>query len=324
MYSHLSPLIKKVGSSLSPEEFHKRINIVFHDFESEHYDNIHSGMRDSLQEQVDLLVNDLINSNQYKAKDLKLLDIGCGTGLSTKLVIDSSLGNHVNNITLLDSSPNMLKEATKKAAQWNKPFKTINGYLTDVDGKFDVIMICSVLHHIPDLQSFLKQVNDRLNPGGILIHLQDPNYDHLSSPIYLQRRKDYEASRNQTKKDNNKSGIISKELKRKLNIVLKRYDYIDRINNQLLAEKSIKKRMTADEIWGVTDIHVETGDKIRGISLQFLKEQLSNFTLINMRSYAFFEALKSDLAEDFREKENQLITADDKNGRNISCIWLKD
>ena len=43
-YSSLLPLMKSKGSSLSPEAFHSIINIVFHDFEADHYDTIHNDM----------------------------------------------------------------------------------------------------------------------------------------------------------------------------------------------------------------------------------------------------------------------------------------
>jgi hypothetical protein len=83
--------------------------------------------------------------------------------------------------------------------------------------------------------------------------------------------------------------------------------------------------MTADEIWSVTDIHVETKkDTInKGISLRFLKLQLQNFELIKMRSYGFYGFLKSDLVENYQEKEARLIDENHVNGRNISCLWMK-
>ena len=37
-YASFLPLLKKAGSILTPEKFHERINIVFHDFEADYYD----------------------------------------------------------------------------------------------------------------------------------------------------------------------------------------------------------------------------------------------------------------------------------------------
>ena len=44
MLTHLTPIIQKTGSTLSLEQFHEKINVVFHDFESEQYDHLHQNM----------------------------------------------------------------------------------------------------------------------------------------------------------------------------------------------------------------------------------------------------------------------------------------
>jgi 2-polyprenyl-3-methyl-5-hydroxy-6-metoxy-1,4-benzoquinol methylase len=324
-YNSLIPLIKKTKSSLSPEQFQERINIVFHDFEAGHYDTMHTDMWGSLQQQINLLVDDLFSNKKIENRELNLLDVGCGTGLSTHILLNSKLGKNINQVTLLDTSPNMLKYASEKAKTWGKKFKTVNSYLADLDEKFDVIIISSVLHHIPDLEGFLSQVDNALNPGGILIHIQDPNGDYLDDSLYNQRRNHYESELDALPRKKKVRDIIPKPILKSIKRILNHKDYIDHINDQLLAEKSIRKRMTADEIWSVTDIHVETkNDTVnKGISLEFLKKQLKDFDLIRMRSYGFYGFLKSDLIEKYRDKEEQFIQENQVNGRNISCIWIK-
>lgn len=323
-YNSLLPLIHKTKSSLSPEKFQERINIVFHDFEANHYDSMHTDMWGSLQQQINLLVDDLFAYKGIESHELSLLDVGCGTGLSTQILLNSKLGQHINQLTLLDTSPNMLKHATEKAKNWNKKFKTVNCYLGDLNEKFDIIIISSVLHHIPDLELFLKQVDNALNSNGILIHIQDPNGDYLNDVLYHQRRIEYEKvialSKNRKLAD-----FIPKPLFRLVKRMVNRKDYIDHINDQLLAEKTILRRMTADDIWSVTDIHVETkSDTLnKGISLLFLQNQLKNLDLIKMRSYGFFGYLKSDLIDKYKAKEEQFINENQVNGRNISCVWIK-
>lgn len=324
-YQFLLPLIQKTKSTLSPEQFQERINIVFHNFEASHYDAVHTDMWGSLQQQINLLVADLFSHKKIESKELSLLDIGCGTGLSSQILLNSKLGQNINQVTLLDTSPNMLKHAAEKAKTWGKKYKTVNSYLGDLDEKFDVIIISSVLHHIPDLKVFLKQVDNALNAGGILIHLQDPNGDYLNDATYTQRRTQYEKDFDALPRKKRITEYIPKPLLKSIKRLLNRKDYIDQINDQLLAEKSIGRRMTADEIWSVTDIHVETKtDKVnKGISLEFLGKQLKNFDLIKMRSYGFYGFLKSDLIEEYKEKEEQFIQENQVNGRNISGIWLK-
>ncbi len=70
--------------------------------------------------------------------------------------------------------------------------------------------------------------------------------------------------------------------------------------------------------------HVETkNDNNKGISLQFLRNNLSNFELIKFRSYGFYGVLKSDLPENYKAKEETFIMQNQINGRNISCLWIK-
>lgn len=323
-YASFLPLLKKTGSTLTPDKFHERINIVFHDFEADYYDEMHHDMKESLQQQIDLLVSDLLASHPPSSKNLRLLDVGCGTGLSTQIVLNSKLGNYIDTITLLDSSPKMLQKAEEKAVIWNKKHTLLNGYVSDVKETFDVVIICSVLHHIPDLEAFLKQIDAILNPGGILIHLQDPNGDYLKDKTYLERSSQYKSEQSTVQKKMKISDLLPKHLKNSINRLLGRKTYIDKINDQLIKEGTIKNRMSADEMWSVTDIHVETKTSTnKGISLQFLKNNLNNFELLQFRSYGFFGVLKSDLSVHFKDKEEEFIMQQQSNGRNISCIWIK-
>ncbi|MBS1534286.1 MAG: class I SAM-dependent methyltransferase [Bacteroidetes bacterium] len=324
-YQSLIPLIVKTGSSLSPEQFQERINIVFHDFEASHYDVLHDDMRDSLQEQIDLLVNDLLSCKSFENGSLNVLDIGCGTGMSSQILLNSKLEPMIDHIALLDTSANMLKQAELKAQKWSKNYKIVHGYLSDLNEKFDVVLISSVLHHIPDLETFLQQVDSVMNSGGVLIHMQDPNADYLEDPEYLARKKEYLKFPQSHTKERYLSDLLPPKWRRKIKILLNRKDYIDLINDQLLAEKTIKRRMSPNEIWSVTDIHVATQNSPanKGISLKFLQNQLQNFVLIKMRSYGFYGYLKSDLTADYPEKESRLIAESKPNGRNLSAVWMK-
>lgn len=324
-YASLLPLLKKTGSVLSVEEFQARINVVFHDHEALYYDSIHQDMWENLQEQINLLVTDWLDF-KIPSPNLSLLDIGCGTGLSTQKLLHSPIGEYINQVTLLDTSSIMLQQAEAKAKIWNKKYTLINSDVSTLNNLFDVIIVCSVLHHIPELQPFLNKVDALLKPGGIFIHLQDPNGDYLQDTQYIKRLGAFEAYSNKTHQKKNIAKYIPKSWKHFINRNLGRKNYIDHINDQLVVEKVIRKRMTADEIWSVTDIHVENKHNAlnKGISFEFLKDHLPNFQLIKQRSYAFYSVLKSDLPEELKSNEDQFIAQNELNGRNISCIWIKN
>lgn len=325
-YSEIIPLMKKKGCALSPEKFQQKVNIVFHDHEAKYYDSMHSDMKNSLQQQIDLLISDLLKHPDFSEKKLNILDVGCGTGLSTEYLLNSKLEPFIEHITLLDSSKKMLELAEKKAITWNKKFSLFNSYVSKIQKKFDLVLICSVLHHIPDLNNFLKEIDNVMNPNGILIHLQDPNGDYLMDNIYKERVNLYLKRKHTETKKNKLTELVPKRFRNYLNRAFGRKNYIDLINDQLIKEKIINKRMTSDEIWSITDIHVETKKNIlnKGISFQFLNRQLENFTLISQRSYGFYGKLKSELDKDFRKKEEEFISQNQLTGRNISCIWIKN
>jgi ATP synthase F0 subunit b len=58
---------------------------------------------------IDLLVNDLFKVGSLK-NNLKLLDIGCGTGMSSEFLINSELNEYLAEVTLLDTSKKMLEK----------------------------------------------------------------------------------------------------------------------------------------------------------------------------------------------------------------------
>lgn len=325
-YEKLKPLILKVGSKLSPKEFQAVVNVVFHNYESIHYDSLHADMRDNLLQQIELLVNDLEAKTELKTEKLKLLDIGCGTGLSTQLLLKSKLGKRINDITLLDTSQEMLRQAEKKAVLWEKNYFLCEGDISKVaDEKFDVILICSVLHHIPDLNEFLDVVDSILNSNGILIHLQDPNDDFMQDPVYQKRLRLIQSLKGRKFQSLVRIESITKKIKKNLKLWIGRKDYIDLVNDELLKKKVINRRMTADEIWSVTDIQIgsDLNNETNGISFAFLSNQLKNYKLMSRRTYGFFGLLKSDLPEKFQKLEAAYINEAQLNGRNLACVWVK-
>ena len=324
-YSHLIPLIKKTGSELSPKDFQSAINVIFHDVEAKYYDSLHSGMWNSLQEQVNLLVDDLMASRQFNASTLSLIDVGCGTGLSTQLLMNSKLGQYINHITLLDTSPNMLKQAGTRSKEWNKNVDLVNSSIMGATNKYDIVLVCSVLHHVPDLAQFFKQVDHIQNSGGILIHLNDSNGDYLKDAEYVKRIAEYAAQDKRSLLKRKLVRLIPPGIKHFLNKKFRTEPYIDEVNDILIKEKIIKKRLLAGEIWSVTDIHVEElpySTQV-GISFKFLKECLSNYEPITRRSYGFYGLLKSELTSHFQELESMHIHNKKLNGRLLSAVWIK-
>ena len=85
-YQRIQAVLDRNGNRCSPEEFRQIVNVVFHRYESSQYDELHRSMWESLPVVFDLLAAAGIPDLKSHAQ---LLDVGCGTGLSTTLLLNT-------------------------------------------------------------------------------------------------------------------------------------------------------------------------------------------------------------------------------------------
>ena len=99
--------------------------------------------------------------------DKEILDFGGGTGL-----LSLPLAKQAKSITLVDISEKMLEQARLKAEQ--QDIKNIHFLEQDLLEKplkkeFDLIVVCRVLHHMPDLDAALSLFHQHLKADGQLL-----------------------------------------------------------------------------------------------------------------------------------------------------------
>ena len=109
----------------------------------------------AVEKQIDLL------------SDKEILDFGGGTGLLTL-----PLAKQAKFVTLVDISEKMLEQARLKAEQ--QDIKNIQFLEQDLLEKplkqeFDLIVVCRVLHHMPDVDVALSLFHQYLREGGQLL-----------------------------------------------------------------------------------------------------------------------------------------------------------
>lgn len=105
-----------------------------------------------------------IDSMFPRRRDVKILDAGCGIGLT-----DSYLKQTYAKITGFDVS----SKSVELAAQANPELCyrcDPDGILPFADGSFDVAFAICVVHHVPPAQwvDFFRQLHRVLKPGGLL------------------------------------------------------------------------------------------------------------------------------------------------------------
>ena len=109
----------------------------------------------AVEKQIDLL------------SDKEILDFGGGTGLLTL-----PLAKQAKSVTLVDISEKMLEQARLKAEQQdikNIQFLEQDLLANPLEQEFDHIVVCRVLHHMPDLDEALSLFHQHLKEDGQLL-----------------------------------------------------------------------------------------------------------------------------------------------------------
>ena len=109
----------------------------------------------AVEKQIDLL------------SDKEILDFGGGTGLLTL-----PLAKQAKSVTLVDISEKMLEQARLKAEQQeikNIQFLEQDLLANPLEQEFDLIVVCRVLHHMPDLDATLSLFHQHLKEDGQLL-----------------------------------------------------------------------------------------------------------------------------------------------------------
>ena len=312
-------ILERHAGTCTPAEFHQAVNVTYHEFESEVYDRDHADMWQSLPAQFALLVDDWLSASPAPPAGLRLLDIGCGTGLATDCLLKTRLGAAIASVHLLDTSPSMLQRATERSRQWNLSVTTQQGLLDSVPAgnRFDVIVTCSVMHHVPHLEPFLGCVRRLQADGGVFLHLQDPNGDFASDPELRRRTSQYSRRlfpgwvyRFTPRRF---FGRIGRELTGQQG-----QDCVSKTNRALLGAGIIKTPLTVRELFEITDIHVQDES---GVSITRMKAWLPDYDCLSQRSYGFMGELASSLPPPWRKVEDDLIAARALNGLHIGAIW---
>jgi len=110
--------------------------------------------------------------------NLKVIDLGCGSGELTRQLADRLPNSHV---TGLDSSPQMLE----KAASFARPGLVFQqGDQSTLTGDWDLIFSNAALQWSENHAELIPYLFSRLTPGGQLAVQVPSNHNHISHQIY--------------------------------------------------------------------------------------------------------------------------------------------
>lgn len=104
-------------------------------------------------------------------KELRILDIGIGTGQSIEKIYESRLYKEIHGV---DASPNMLKICKEKYPDIK--LTEINSLkdLADISEKFEVIIGCGTFEFIEDIKGLFQIIKNKQKKGDHLVFTYEP------------------------------------------------------------------------------------------------------------------------------------------------------
>jgi ubiquinone/menaquinone biosynthesis C-methylase UbiE len=318
-------MIRTKGGNVSAREFQRAVNVLFHDVEAAHYDKLHREMWESLQPIFDRIATD-IHRISSQGTAWNLADVGCGTGLATALLLNTSLASRISSLQMVDTSEEMLSRCRARSSAWGLPAEFVRDQIDALpDASADILVTCSVLHHIPEIISFCRQVRRVVKPGGFYIHVHDQRQGAMDSSDVVERSARLTEIRNQQR--SRVAFLPFRIIRSALARVRRRFktNYLDEVNGRLIAAGFIKTPLTPGEIWSITDLHV--GDlpysASDGVGVDELAVALTDFDCVSLRTYGFFGVLASNLPAELASEERQLIDRSSPDGVFLAGTWMR-
>ncbi len=117
-------------------------------------------------------VNERLLDLAEVGKQRKIVDLGCGTGGITKLILERLQSAKDTVIYAVDHSTTALKAAAdeigeRKDVAINYVHSEVQNLTGAVKEKVDAIVYCNSIHYVPDKTALVEQIKEKLLPNGI-------------------------------------------------------------------------------------------------------------------------------------------------------------
>jgi SAM-dependent methyltransferase len=254
--ARLETLIRRVGASMSGEEFIRAVNTAYYEVEARHHTTeIHeyfhrSGAHGHFRQA-------LATAAQWLPRPLAILDIGCGAGYDLEVIREVFPRDQVELLVGLDVSADMMDRAGATADGY--PCRMILGSLNDALAytPFHLVVTHAMVHHIPNLAYFFRMIDRALPPGGIYLMGHEPNRRHWENldRMPLLRRLQAAARRRRVMRKFLQPSRYIRRLGRMLGLV-EDPSLESKVNRILREQLGFTDNLTPKELHRLIDIHV--------------------------------------------------------------------
>jgi SAM-dependent methyltransferase len=132
-------------------------------------------------------------------RDVRVLDVGCGSGWATRLIAERALNGRVVGIDISDEMVRLAADTSKAFS--NVEFRVASAEkLPFADGEFTYGFSMESLYYYADMLSAIKEIKRVLAPGGVFVTVVDlyqenePSHqwiEQLNVPVHLLSVADY-------------------------------------------------------------------------------------------------------------------------------------
>lgn len=130
-----------------------------------------------LQEQS-LILEELLHSGTSYPAGSRVLEVGCGVGAQTLILLRRNPGIHLTSIDMSAESLRKAKSSVEEAGYKNVEFRHENIFKHGLEpGSFDHVFVCFVLEHMDRPVEALKLMMELLREGGTITLIEG---DHSS------------------------------------------------------------------------------------------------------------------------------------------------
>ena len=128
----------------------------------------------SLRSDVERRLRRLVAEQLGVREGCRVLEIGAGHGTFTRCLLDA--GAVVTVTEASAASAEHLQREFAATPDVEVVYDESGEQILDREGSWDMAVMTSVLHHIPDYLSFLDRLTGLLSPEGAIFTIQDPLY----------------------------------------------------------------------------------------------------------------------------------------------------
>jgi ubiquinone/menaquinone biosynthesis C-methylase UbiE len=137
---------------------------------------LNPGYHAHLRRSADALVSSLEPARSGERRPLRVVDLGCGSGASTRAVVDAFAAHGLEiELVGVDGSAGMLREA--RAKDWPSGVRFVQARAEELASRSDLasgegldgVFAAYLVRNVPERDALLRTLHDLLAPGGALV-----------------------------------------------------------------------------------------------------------------------------------------------------------